>query len=1086
MALLNSPGNQPNKCDEHGKLLAKSSARTAAQSADCKFCGRTIYLDEGVWTDREATGDDAIWGEVCDSNDSFDAHHEPAVVARRKTAEAVVFQRGGGVKDKNGRTGRMVEHFQFASGWMISVQWDDGGPFASGGPTWEDPESLTRNMDSWFQGSRTAQKGWVQIFYTMPGDTEERFVRTLGEGLNIALAKDSIQESGGTVTNIVDEDEGTTARRRQASAYDSPSGKPGSTATCGNCGGGLTAAGGTGTWLHDKTGYPQCPGSGMGFQGPSSGYTPDGQDVQELYAKPTNVMEWDDEAREYRSASLRRRHADIFTGPGGGNPDDFSANVSLCKNCHMPVFQSGADGLWYHDNTGANMCDLGLAGATLFAEPGGTIGAPQPGIDVASSRRTATKQTLARMLLAHFDSMQALRDANKNSGQFWFSPSTMAFFNSKVETDLINGEYFVTSEDNFDGTQRLFSIRRANPDASIDTVGEFQGYTSLNAATEALRRLPSTAALRKRAGTWGVDINGAFTEYADQAEAEAAAAAGGGTRWVATEWSEGPDSGQPRPGWRQVTRFLGGDGQYLSRRRTADAIDDAVVDAIHNNVRPDGLRAGAEAECGRCGGRLSLVLAYGGGNQGEWQWRWDHMVNGNPTNDYDHTGVPVNPRNWGASASRRVVADTPTQIVPLKSGNACGYCEKPAEFEVQAYGRPVGDACRAHVGDMAGNIAKAGRKQAADDESGYLGKKPFTDDQVGDRGPICGAKAKGAIGDCTRPPGHDSFHQGAAGYAFTDAFVSTSSRQASYEDRLLKFIAGEGPDPDTQDNASKIPSLEQAPAPAGDESQDPTSNPVAEQTHDHSGIPNPGSFDVDTLPTGGEGNATQGPVPVGSPIARLRRMAEEGGQTRHWYDQPSNDANKAFCGATDGLVRQTSTNVNCEACLSKMKAQGLGGVASKRPSIASLRKKADEDASTNPEKQNSAGDQPGEHWDANDIQQRWDTDGWGNDNPNAVPGTTGGLHDLRRRLASDFPPDRSDYDRGYGIAQADHAIGDVNLSDHEHTEQWQNASEEFKRGWSDGWEQAAQGNNSMKMLSPNASIKIDPSLAALVASGLTK
>jgi hypothetical protein len=45
----------------------------------CKHCGRGIIQNsEGVWVDPEATGDDSLWRETCDSHDTFIADHEPA------------------------------------------------------------------------------------------------------------------------------------------------------------------------------------------------------------------------------------------------------------------------------------------------------------------------------------------------------------------------------------------------------------------------------------------------------------------------------------------------------------------------------------------------------------------------------------------------------------------------------------------------------------------------------------------------------------------------------------------------------------------------------------------------------------------------------------------------------------------------------------------------------------------------------------------------------------------------------------------------------------------------------------------------
>lgn len=83
--------------------------------------------------------------------------------------------------------------------------------------------------------------------------------------------------------------------------------------------------------------------------------------------------------------------------------------------------------------------------------------------------------------------------ANKAAGENWFEPKTMSWFSSRLETDLINGRYFVTSEqDNTGGAwdgQRRYTIRRANDDGSIDTVGEFGQYASTARATQAARTL---------------------------------------------------------------------------------------------------------------------------------------------------------------------------------------------------------------------------------------------------------------------------------------------------------------------------------------------------------------------------------------------------------------------------------------------------------------------------------------------------------------------------------------------------------------------------------------------------------------------
>lgn len=73
----------------------------------------------------------------------------------------------------------------------------------------------------------------------------------------------------------------------------------------------------------------------------------------------------------------------------------------------------------------------------------------------------------------YFSSMADLKSENKLNGFYFFSPQTMKFFNSKIVSPLLAGRYFITSEVQTFSTgakEKLFSIRIANKNASIDTV----------------------------------------------------------------------------------------------------------------------------------------------------------------------------------------------------------------------------------------------------------------------------------------------------------------------------------------------------------------------------------------------------------------------------------------------------------------------------------------------------------------------------------------------------------------------------------------------------------------------------------------
>ncbi len=80
-----------------------------------------------------------------------------------------------------------------------------------------------------------------------------------------------------------------------------------------------------------------------------------------------------------------------------------------------------------------------------------------------------------------------VRAANKAVGGHWFDRSSMRFFNSVIESGLIGGRFFVTSERMDLDRPKLYSVREAKPTGEIDTVGEFQGYRDRTSAVLAAR-----------------------------------------------------------------------------------------------------------------------------------------------------------------------------------------------------------------------------------------------------------------------------------------------------------------------------------------------------------------------------------------------------------------------------------------------------------------------------------------------------------------------------------------------------------------------------------------------------------------------
>lgn len=90
-----------------------------------------------------------------------------------------------------------------------------------------------------------------------------------------------------------------------------------------------------------------------------------------------------------------------------------------------------------------------------------------------------------------FTTMADFRQANADSGSFWFSENTMRFFETEIESDLItigDRQFFVTSERNPEGS-RLCTIREAMPDGDVETIGGFHEHADLDEAIEVLHAL---------------------------------------------------------------------------------------------------------------------------------------------------------------------------------------------------------------------------------------------------------------------------------------------------------------------------------------------------------------------------------------------------------------------------------------------------------------------------------------------------------------------------------------------------------------------------------------------------------------------
>ena len=96
-----------------------------------------------------------------------------------------------------------------------------------------------------------------------------------------------------------------------------------------------------------------------------------------------------------------------------------------------------------------------------------------------------------------YRTIEDVKAANRAVGGHWFDADTMRFFHTRIESGLIACDWqaasdnvaatprkgrFITSERCHEGDDRRYTIREAQPDGSIETIGRFQQYSTRDEA----------------------------------------------------------------------------------------------------------------------------------------------------------------------------------------------------------------------------------------------------------------------------------------------------------------------------------------------------------------------------------------------------------------------------------------------------------------------------------------------------------------------------------------------------------------------------------------------------------------------------
>lgn len=85
-----------------------------------------------------------------------------------------------------------------------------------------------------------------------------------------------------------------------------------------------------------------------------------------------------------------------------------------------------------------------------------------------------------------FRDLADFKAKHKAAGGHFFDKGAMAFFNSRIESSLLKGGYFITSESLNPGSVRLYSVRQVDESdhRNVETLGRFD---SRDEARQAVR-----------------------------------------------------------------------------------------------------------------------------------------------------------------------------------------------------------------------------------------------------------------------------------------------------------------------------------------------------------------------------------------------------------------------------------------------------------------------------------------------------------------------------------------------------------------------------------------------------------------------
>lgn len=151
-------------------------------------------------------------------------------------------------------------------------------------------------------------------------------------------------------------------------------------------------------------------------------------------------------------------------------PHAFSGRLEWAKHQHTPMSAkaNGGEGEW-------NYC-TGQYFPTEYRKAAATL------LEYATRKVRQARPPEKRCV----SSIAELKALNEQNGGTWFDRSNVRFFGTKIESEIIRGKYFITSEQQDDDKPRRFTVRSFNDEGKINTIGEFHSHQTKRDAIEAI------------------------------------------------------------------------------------------------------------------------------------------------------------------------------------------------------------------------------------------------------------------------------------------------------------------------------------------------------------------------------------------------------------------------------------------------------------------------------------------------------------------------------------------------------------------------------------------------------------------------